>query len=90
VAIAFHSDGNTVLTASEDGMVQTWPVTRPLEGTADRIGLATEVNTGMVLDGAGGCQVLHAVNALNLCLVQGGNSNLRASIGGSASRKTFD
>jgi WD40 repeat protein len=54
----FKADGQALLTANRDGSktnvhVHTWRIPRPLDGDLERIGLWTQVITGMELDAAG-------------------------------------
>jgi WD40 repeat protein len=57
-AVAFSPDGQTLGTASRDGTARLWQMPTPLQGSAERIVLWTQVLTAMELDDAGQMRVL--------------------------------
>ena len=60
LSVAFDPDGKSLLTGGQDGIVRRWPVPPPVEGDAERIGLWTQVLTGMDLDADG---LVHPLDA---------------------------
>jgi WD40 repeat protein len=52
-AVAFSPDGTTALTACSGAVARLWRVPAPLTGTAERIQLWLQVNTGQELDEGG-------------------------------------
>ena len=49
-AAAWAPDGRVVVTGGDDGGVRFWDVPAPLEGSAERLVLWTQVHTGLELD----------------------------------------
>jgi len=45
--IVVSDDGSSWTTVINDGSVRTWPATRPMPGTPDKIALQLEIETGM-------------------------------------------
>jgi WD40 repeat protein len=59
-AVAFSSDGKTMLTGSADKTARLWRVPQPIAGDPERIILWAQVITGLELDEYGGTRGLDA------------------------------
>ena len=49
-SLAFHPDGKTLLTGSDDGTARLWDVPAPVEGEVERIDVWIHVLTGLEFD----------------------------------------